>query len=173
MSQRSQLGQLRTAVPVVLPSLLLCDFGHLAAEVQRLEAAGARAFHLDVMDGHFVDNLTYGLPVLQAVRRATELPIDVHMMISEPARYVDEFRAEGADSMTFHVEAVAEPVPLLRHIRALGAGAGIALNPDTPLSAIEGCLNDCDVVLVMSVMPGFGGQKFEPVALEKLEKLRG
>ena len=172
MSHRSQLTQLRTAAPVVLPALLLCDFGHLAAEVQKLEAAGARAFHLDVMDGHFVPNLTYGLPIVEAVRRSTGLPLDIHLMISEPERYVDQLRAAGADHMTFHVEAVAKPRPLLQHIRSLGASAGIALNPDTPLSAIDDCLDDCDVVLVMSVMPGFGGQAFEPVALQKLEQLR-
>jgi ribulose-phosphate 3-epimerase len=172
MSQRSQFSQLRSAAPVVLPALLFCDFGHLAGEVQKLEAAGARALHLDVMDGHFVPNITYGVPILEAVRRATQLPLDIHMMISEPARYVDQLRAAGADNMTFHIEAVDNPRPLLQQIRSLGASVGVALNPETPLSAIEGCLDACDLVLVMSVSPGFGGQKFEPVALEKLEHLR-
>ena len=128
--------------------------------------------HLDIMDGHFVPNLSFGLPVVEAIRRSTELPLDVHLMISEPARYVRQFRKAGADLLTIHIEAVADPRPLLREIRALGAGAGISLNPPTPVETLDGCLDLCDLVLVMSVMPGFGGQAFEPVALEKLRRLR-
>jgi ribulose-phosphate 3-epimerase len=112
------------------------------------------------------------VPVVEAVRRSTDLPLDVHLMISEPARFLRPFRDAGADLLTIHVEAQPDPRPLLTEIRALGAAAGIALNPPTPVAAIEGCLDLCDLVLVMSVRPGFGGQEFEPVALEKLRRLR-
>jgi ribulose-phosphate 3-epimerase len=143
----------------------------LEREVREVEAASVPALHLDVMDGHFVPNLSIGVPIVEAVRRITELPLDVHLMISEPAKYIEPFRKAGADSMTIHVEAVADPRPLLDRIRSLGAMAGLALNPPTPLSAIESSLAHCDLVLVMSVMPGFGGQKFEPEALDKLREL--
>jgi ribulose-phosphate 3-epimerase len=162
---------LRAASPAVLPSLLACDFAHLEREVRDVEAAGAPALHLDVMDGHFVPNLSIGVPIVEAVRRITELPLDVHLMISEPAKFIEPFRKAGADSMTIHVEAVADPRPLLDRIRSMGAMAGLALNPPTALSAIEASLPHCDLVLVMSVMPGFGGQKFEPEALDKLREL--
>lgn len=179
---------LRSRAPAVLPSLLMCDFGRLAEEVQRLEEAGVAALHLDVMDGHFVPNLSYGLPLVETFRRLTALPLDVHLMISNPGDYLQRYRDAGADILTIHVETAAQPQsapplpsdpavpcvlrPLLEEIRDLGAGAGLALNPPTPLSAVQGCLDACDLVLVMSVMPGFGGQKFNPAALEKLRKLR-
>jgi ribulose-phosphate 3-epimerase len=124
------------------------------------------------MDGHFVPNLSFGVPIVEAVRRVTDLPLDVHLMISEPARYVEPFREAGADLITFHVEAVPDPSPLLREIRRLGALAGIAVSPPTPVAALEPCLEDCDLVLVMTVMPGFGGQPFQPEVLEKLHWLR-
>ena len=157
----------------MLPSLLACDFAHLEDEIREVEAAGAPALHLDVMDGHFVPNISIGVPIVEAVRRITDLPLDVHLMISEPAKYIEAFRKAGADSMTIHVEAVADPRPVLDRIRSLGAMAGLALNPPTPLSAIETSLPHCDLVLVMSVMPGFGGQKFETEALDKLRDLSG
>ena len=156
----------------MLPSLLLCDFARLADEVARLEDAGVEALHLDVMDGHFVPNLTYGPPIVAAVRSCTDLPLDVHLMISNPGDYLDEFRDAGADSLTIHIEAVPEPGRVLDRIRALGAISGLALNPPTPLSAVEPYLAACDLLLVMSVMPGFGGHEFDPVALEKLRALR-
>jgi ribulose-phosphate 3-epimerase len=164
---------LRKASPGILPSLLACDFAHLEQEVHRVEAAEVPALHLDVMDGHFVPNLSIGVPIVEAVRRITDLPLDVHLMISEPARYIEAFRRAGADSMTIHIEAVADPRPVLHKIRSLGALAGLALNPPTALSAIDSSLPHCDLVLVMSVMPGFGGQKFEDVALSKLRDLAG
>jgi ribulose-phosphate 3-epimerase len=172
MSSHQHLVQLRAAAPAVLPSLLMCDFGRLEEEVRRLEQAGIKALHLDVMDGHFVPNLSYGLPLVETFRRLTSLPLDVHLMISNPADYVDRYHDAGADVMTIHIEAAPDPRPLLEQIRKLGAGAGLSLNPPTPLSAIVPYLELCDVVLVMSVMPGFGGQKFDPVALEKLRALR-
>jgi ribulose-phosphate 3-epimerase len=172
MSQRRRFDELRQPPPVILPSLLLCDFGNLAAEVRAVEAAGARALHLDVMDGNFVPNITYGIPIVEAVRRVTELPLDVHMMVAKPAEFVDAFIDAGADSVTIHAEAVDDPRPVLEQIRRRGAAASLAINPPTPLEAIAASLPLCDMVLVMSVMPGFGAQAFEPVALEKLRALR-
>ena len=152
--------------------MLLCDFGHLADEVRAVEAAGARALHLDVMDGNFVPNLTYGMPIVEAVRRVTDLPLDVHLMIARPAAYVDAFIDAGADSVTIHAEAVDDPRPVLEQIRDRGAAAGLAINPPTPLESIAAALPLCDMVLVMSVMPGFGAQPFNPVALDKLRMLK-
>ena len=166
------LTDLHNVAPLVNPSLLSCDFAHLEREIRRLERAGAKLLHLDIMDGHFVPNLSIGIPVVEAVRRSTDLPLDVHLMLSEPGRYVSAFRQAGADLLTIHIEAVADPRPLLDKIHQIGAAAGISLNPQTPVSALEGCLDLCDLVLVMSVMPGFGGQVFDPVALEKLRQLR-
>lgn len=172
MSSPASWEQLRAAAPVIVPSMLGCDFANVEAEVRRLEQAGVRALHLDVMDGHFVPNLTYGPPWVASLRKVTRLPLDVHLMISDPARYVGAFREAGADSMTIHVEAVADPRSVLDEIRRLGASAGIAINPPTPLERLDDCIHACDLVLVMSVMPGFGGQHFDPVALEKLARLR-
>jgi ribulose-phosphate 3-epimerase len=173
MSGRSSLSQLRSSAPAVLPSLLLCDFGNLEREVARLTAAGVRALHLDVMDGLFVPNLTYGLPIVEALRKLTDLPLDVHLMITEPERYLRQFVEAGSDVLTVHVEAVrADPRMVLEQIRSLGAGAGLALNPDTPLSKLDGALDACDLVLVMSVPAGFGGQSFRPNAIERLRTLR-
>jgi ribulose-phosphate 3-epimerase len=169
---RRRIDDLRQGPPVVLPSLLLCDFGRLADEVRAVEAAGARALHLDIMDGNFVPNITYGIPIVEAVNRATDLPLDVHMMISRPADFIDKFVDAGADIITIHAEAVDDPRPILQHIRDRGAAACLAINPPTPLEAIADALPLCDQVLCMSVMPGFGGQQFNPVALAKLRTLR-
>lgn len=172
MSRRCCLDSLRHSAPAVLPSLLLCDFGNLEREVRRLEQAGVRALHLDVMDGHFVRNFTYGLPVVDALRRLTKLPLDVHLMIARPEEQVGAFYEAGADILTVHSEATSDPRGLLAQIRELGAGAGIAFNPDTPLTDVEPCLDLADLVLVMSVPAGYGRQKFHDVALEKLRALR-
>jgi ribulose-phosphate 3-epimerase len=172
MSISQTLQNLHAAAPLVVPSLLACDFGELREEIRRVERAGARSLHLDIMDGHFVPNLSFGLPVVKAIRRSTDLPLDVHLMISEPGRYLRRFREAGADLLTVHIEVLSDPRPLLQEIRALGAGVGISLNPPTPVESLDGCLDLCDLVLVMSVMPGFGGQTFESVALEKLHRLR-
>lgn len=171
MTQNRQVEKLRQSAPAVLPSLLLCDFGNLERDIRRLEEAGVKALHLDVMDGHFVPNLTYGMPIVEACRRLTDLPLDVHLMISNPADYVNAFVDAGADLISFHVEAVDDPRPILERIRAADVAAGIALNPPTPLAAIESSLDLCDFVLVMSVQAGFGGQTFQSVALEKLQQL--
>ncbi|OHB72042.1 MAG: ribulose-phosphate 3-epimerase [Planctomycetes bacterium RBG_13_63_9] len=172
MSAAELLADLHSAVPLIGPSLLACDFANLEAEIRRVEAAGARVLHLDIMDGHFVPNISIGLPIVEAVRRVTDLALDVHLMISGPGPYLARFRDAGADLITVHIEAVPHPRPMLEEIRSLGAGVGITLNPPTPVSEVEDCLDLCDLVLVMSVMPGFGGQQFDPVAVEKLRRLR-
>jgi ribulose-phosphate 3-epimerase len=166
------LAHLNDSLPLIGPSLLASDFANLQSEIRRLEEAGARILHLDIMDGHFVPNLSFGIPVVKAVRRVTDLPLDVHLMISRPELFVKPFREAGADLLTFHVEAVADPLPLIESIRELGAGVGMALNPPTPVETLEPYLDRCDLILAMSVMPGFGGQEFDPVALEKLRWLR-
>jgi len=171
MPPNDKFLKLRASLPAVLPSLLMCDCGHLADDIARLEQAGAQALHLDVMDGHFVPNLTYGLPLVETVRRLSSLAIEVHLMITEPEKWVGRYIDAGSDMVTFHVEATNEPGEVLQEVRKRGAAAGLALNPPTPLSAIETYLPHCDVVLVMSVMPGFGGQAFDPVSLEKLQAL--
>jgi ribulose-phosphate 3-epimerase len=150
----------------------MCDWGNLQREVVRLEEAGVAALHLDVMDGHFVPNLTYGLPLVATFRRLTHLPLDVHLMIANPERYVEQYIKAGANLLTIHTEALDNPRPLLEKIRKLGAGAGLALNPATPLEQVAGALDLCDLVLVMSVPAGFGGQSFQSESLEKLRRLR-
>lgn len=172
MTPEFVIEQLRASLPGVLPSLLMCDFGHLADEVARVEAAGVPALHLDVMDGEFVDNISYGFIVVETVRKLTKLPLETHLMIDRPERYVERFIKAGANLVTIHVEATKDAAAVLKQIRAQGAAAGLAFNPATPLTAIEPCLPFCDTVLVMSVNPGYGGQAFEPVALEKLRALR-
>jgi ribulose-phosphate 3-epimerase len=151
--------------------MLKCDFANLHREVELLESAGARLLHLDVMDGHFVPNLSYGAVIIQSLRKTTRLPFEAHLMISDPQRYLDDFIDAGCDLITIHIEAVPEPGDLLRQIRKHGAGAGLALNPGTPVEAITPFVADCDLVLVMSVEPGFGGQEFMPIALDKLRQL--
>lgn len=164
---------LRPKIPLIAPSMLKCDFGDLAEEIQRLEEAGAETLHLDVMDGHFVPNLSYGPMVIERVRERTELVLDAHLMIEHPGRWLDEYLKAGCDWITIHIEADPQPVPLLRKIREAGRLAGISLNPETPVSALESCVGECDVVLVMSVHPGFGGQKFIPGSTDKVKEVRG
>jgi ribulose-phosphate 3-epimerase len=151
---------------------LLCDFGNLELEVRRLEAAGTVGLHLDVMDGSFVPNITYGMPIVRALRKVTQLPLDVHLMIVQPERYLEAFCDAGADLITIHAEAAEDPRAALSRIRQLGRAAGIAVNPQTPLSHIESCLDLCDLILVMSVPAGFGGQDFDEAALDRLRELR-
>lgn len=172
MNRREKFAELRSVTPTVLPSLLLCDFGDLASEVRRLAAADVKALHLDVMDGQFVPNMTYGMPIVEGLRKQTDMVLDVHLMIDRPERFIQQFFDAGADAITIHVEASDQVGETLQQIRDLGAAAGLALNPDTPLEKIEPFLDLCDLVLPMSVNAGFGGQKFNPVALEKLVALR-
>ena len=156
----------------IAPSILNADFGHLAEAVQRAEAGGADWIHVDVMDGAFVPNLTLGPMVVEAIRRATRLPLDVHLMIEEPRRYVGRFRDAGADWMTIHLEADHHPHRTLGEIRALGARAGVALNPGTPVALAQDLVDEADLLLVMSVNPGFGGQPFIDAALRKLREAK-
>jgi ribulose-phosphate 3-epimerase len=156
----------------IAPSILAADFGRLAAEVQAVERAGADWIHVDVMDGHFVPNLTIGPAVLKAVRRATPLPLDVHLMIEAPERSLADYAAAGADRIGVHVETCPHLHRTLQQIRALGKKACVVLNPATPASAVEPVLGDVDQVLVMSVNPGFGGQSFIESSLPKLAQLR-
>jgi ribulose-phosphate 3-epimerase len=162
---------LETRGPVVLPALLLCDFGHLALEVERLESAGAAGLHLDVMDGRFVPQLTYGMVVVEAVRRAAKGPIEVHLMVEQPESSIEAYAKAGADIITVHLEALTDPRGTLEAISSLGPRAHLAINPGTPVEQVAPYLDACDGVLVMSVEPGFGGQRFNPVALEKLSRL--
>jgi ribulose-phosphate 3-epimerase len=155
---------------LVAPSLLACDFSRLGEEVRRAEEAGADLFHLDVMDGHFVPNLTVGPLAMKAVRPHTHLPVEAHLMISDPLKYAPLFAEAGADAISFHVEAVPDARAAARAIRALRVAVGVSLNPATPFGALEGLRGEVDFVLVMTVVPGFGGQKFMPGPLEKARR---
>ena len=199
MTSRDRFCQLSSAPFVILPSLLACDFAHLEREIRKVEEAGCQALHLDIMDGQFVPNLSFGVPVVEAIRRSTELVLDVHLMLAQPQDYFAAFRKAGADALTFHIEAVAdqlapgrnfaheglsvaqaEAIPALeattrqylRQIHELGAANGLSLNPPSEIDTLAPWLDACDNVLVMGVMPGFGGQKFYPNSLEKLRWLR-
>ncbi len=156
----------------ISPSILSADFLRLGEEVQALEKAGADYIHVDIMDGHFVPNLTIGPPVLKALRRITSLPLDVHLMIENPDQYLAAFAEAGAAILTVHVEAVVHLHRTLSEIRALGAKAGVSLNPATPVCLIEPALEYADLVLVMTVNPGFGGQEFIPEVLPKIGQIR-
>jgi len=156
----------------IAPSILSADFGRLGEEVKAVEKAGADYIHVDVMDGHFVPNLTVGPLIVTALRRTTALPLDVHLMMASPDDYLEAFVDAGADILTIHVEAVAHLHRTLSEIRRKGARAGISLNPATPLCLIESALEYADLVLVMTVNPGFGGQEFIPTVLPKVEQLR-
>lgn len=157
--------------PLILPSLLLCDFSDLKGEVARLEEAGVLGLHLDVMDGRFVPNMTYGLPIVEAFRRVTELPLDVHLMIEEPQSWAKRFVEAGADVVTVHREAISDPLDVLSGIQELGVWAGLAINPASPTEVDAAYWSACDVALVMSVPAGFGGQAFDAAALEKTRAL--
>ncbi len=156
----------------IAPSLLSADFGRLAEEVAASEKAGADMHHLDVMDGRFVPNITIGPPVVAAVKRCAGIPLDVHLMIVEPERYIEAFAEAGADVITVHAEATPHLQRAVARIRELGKKPGVSLNPSTSLSAVEWVLQDVDMVLIMSVNPGFGGQAFLPSSLAKIELLR-
>jgi len=156
----------------VAPSILAGDFGCLALEAKRAEDAGADALHLDIMDGHFVPNLSFGPRAVAAINRATSLFLDVHLMIYNPFEYIERFVEAGADRITFHIEATEEVAETLAYIRKCGIKAGLALSPDTTVEIIPKYLDKCDMVLVMTVNPGFGGQAFLPEMVEKVSFLR-
>ena len=156
----------------IAPSILAADFAALGAAARAAAAAGADYLHVDVMDGHFVPNLTLGPAAVQALRRSVELPLDVHLMVEDPDRFLEDFVRAGADILTVHAEAGYHLHRTLQRIRALGARAGVALNPATPLAAVEAVLSQVDLLLIMTVNPGFGGQKFLPFVLEKLAATR-
>ena len=158
--------------PKIAPSILSADFARLGEQVAAAERGGADWLHVDVMDGHFVPNITIGPLVVAALRPVTRLPLDVHLMIEAPDRYLDEFARSGADWITVHAEACPHLHRSLQAIKALGVKAGAVLNPATPLSALEHVLEECDLVLLMSVNPGFGGQKFIPQVMDKIARLR-
>ena len=172
MSRSAILHRIRSRVPVIAPSMLKCDFGNMHREIELLNAADSTVLHWDVMDGHFVPNLSYGPLVIDKMRSMTDAVFDAHLMISEPDRYLEEYLKAGCEAITFHYEAVPDAGPLLRRIRDADVVAGLALNPGTPVEKIEPFLSDCDLILVMSVEPGFGGQKFIPDVLNKLRRLR-
>ena len=153
-------------------SILSADFGRLAEEVKAVERAGSDWIHVDVMDGHFVPNITIGPDVVRAIRRATALPLDVHLMIEKPERYIDAFVDAGADWLGVHVEATTHLHRVVQHIKELGARATVSLNPATPLTTIEPILSEVDMVLLMTVNPGFGGQKFIRSTLSKIRQCR-
>ncbi|HVR16110.1 MAG TPA: ribulose-phosphate 3-epimerase [Candidatus Limnocylindrales bacterium] len=156
----------------IAPSILSADFSRLKDEIQAVEAAGADWLHVDVMDGHFVPNITIGPVVVEWVRKVTKIPIDVHLMITDPDKYAPEFIKAGADWISVHPDTCPNPNATLKKIRDLGAKSSIAVNPDVPLKKVEGCFSDVDMVLMMTVFPGFGGQAFIPDVLPKIEEVR-
>lgn len=156
----------------IAPSILSADFSRLGEEIKAVEEAGADYIHVDVMDGHFVPNITIGPPVVAAIRKVTKLPLDVHLMISEPDRYICDFAKAGSDIITIHAEAAVHLHRTVNFIKEQGKKAGVSLNPSTPLSLLDHILEDVDLVLLMTVNPGFGGQKFIKTMLPKIAAMR-
>ena len=165
-------NKLKSHLPVIAPSMLKCDFGNLHREIELLEASQAPVLHWDVMDGHFVPNLSYGALLIERVRPLTQMFFDAHLMISNPEKYIDEYIDAGCDSITIHIEAVSNPQDLLDHLNQSGVLPGLAINPQTPLKLIEPYLESCGLILVMSVEPEFGGQSFIKSSVQKIKQLK-
>ncbi|MBN1572259.1 MAG: ribulose-phosphate 3-epimerase [Deltaproteobacteria bacterium] len=157
---------------LIAPSILASDFSRLGEEINAVTAAGADWIHVDVMDGVFVPNISIGIPVVKSIRKVTNLPLDVHLMIAEPERYIEEFSSAGADIITIHQEATPHMDRSIMHIKSLGKRAGVSVNPGTPVTTIYDILGIVDMVLIMSVNPGYGGQKFIPYTLDKVRALK-
>ena len=156
----------------IAPSILSADFSNLASEIEQVTASGIRIIHLDVMDGHFVPNISIGPPVVRSIRRCTEAVLDTHLMITDPEKYAPEFIKAGSDHITFHIETVEKPADFIKKLRDLGVTVGVTLNPETPVETIEKVASLCDMVLVMTVHPGFGGQSFVDEAAKKCIRVR-
>ncbi len=154
------------------PSILSADFGRLGEEIARIESAGTEILHLDVMDGHFVPNISFGIPVVEKLRPRSKLYFDTHLMITDPLKYAEPFVEAGSDLLTFHIEVAEDPVKCVEHIRALGADVGVTLNPGTPVDALDPVIDRVDMVLVMSVWPGFGGQEFITDSLDRVRAIK-
>ncbi|WP_317855758.1 ribulose-phosphate 3-epimerase [Chakrabartyella piscis] len=155
----------------IAPSMLSADFTNLGADLKVLEESGIKYLHLDVMDGRFVPNISYGVPVIKGIRKATNMLFDVHLMIVEPENYIQAFRDAGADLLNFHLESTRYPAEVIKQIKETGALVGITINPQTPVEALTPYLGDVDLILVMTIHPGFGGQAFMPEPVEKIKKL--
>ena len=158
--------------PIIAPSVLAADFANLQRDIEMINNSEADWFHIDVMDGHFVPNISYGMPVIQSIKKHATKPLDVHLMIEKPERFIEEFAKIGADIITVHYESTVHLHRTLRQIKATGCKAGVVLNLTTPVSVLEDILPECYMVLLMSINPGFGGQKFEDITYQKVRKLK-